>query len=115
MTKFDEMEEQVFSQVTTLMGEDAVWYSSFGGESEGRVLFKYPTHAETIGNSGSGELDPIAPVVEWYRGTFTGLKESVDAQNREYLLLRGQSYFVESVRTKFDGDTYVANLTLSTA
>jgi hypothetical protein len=48
--------------------------------------------------------------MEYYAGTFDGLKEAVDAGNKEYITVRETTYFVQDITTKFDGNTYVAHL-----
>ena len=110
VTQFDELKQTAFARVLSLMGEDAVWESSAGFTVEGRILFQYPTKPENIGSSDACEYPPETPVAEWFMDTFTGLKELSDAQNDEYLIIRGEKYFITKVETKVDGDTYVANL-----
>ena len=99
-----------FAQILTIMGEPAIWESSTGEEIEGRILFKDATKPATIGASDNYEYPPEKPIAEWYRDTFVGLKEQSDKQLDEYLIIRGQRYFVLHGETKFDGDTYIANL-----
>jgi len=109
-TRFDEYEQTAFSHVLDVMGEDAVWESSTGEKVEGKILFKDSTKSENIGSADSYEYPPEKPIAEWYQDTFTGLKELSDGQNDEYLIIRGVRYFITHVETKFDGDTYMANL-----
>ncbi|MDR3133261.1 MAG: hypothetical protein LBU42_04475 [Prevotellaceae bacterium] len=110
MAEFDDMAGQAFSTVTALMGENAVWLSSDGHEVPGRILFKNPTEPLPIGDSESYEYRPNSVTAEYYAGTFTGLKEAVDAGNREYITVGEMTYFVQDITTKFDGKTYVAHL-----
>jgi len=109
-TKFDEYEQMAFSHVLSTMGEDAIWESSTGELVEGKILFKDSTKSETIGSADSYEYPPEKPIAEWWQDTFIGLKELSDEQTNEYLRIRGVRYFITHVETKFDGDTYVANL-----
>lgn len=110
MAVFDEIAECAFSNVLNVMGENAARQSSSGGYEEGRVLFKCPTQSETVGDNY--EYKPNTPTAEYYKGTFNGLKQNVDKQNNEFLLIRGSKYLVTSVETKYDGDTFIANLEL---
>ena len=110
MPLFDDMAKRTFSAVMDVMGESAVWQTSNGEAIEGCILFNYQTKPETVG--GEYEYIPDAPTAEYYSGTFPGLKEETDAQSHEYLLIRGERYFVKVVETKYDGNTYVAHLEL---
>jgi len=112
-TFFDGLEQSTFDRILGVMGEDALWLSSNGGDDiEGRILFNYPTNPMTIGHSDNYEYKPVNPTAEYWKDTFIGLKESTDQQNYEFLQVRGRKYLVKSVETKYDGDTYVANLEL---
>jgi hypothetical protein len=114
MTQFDDLAMTAFSHVLDMMGEkeDAVWLTSEGVEIPGRVLFKYPTMPSAIGSADRYEYEPDTPTAEYYKGTFHGLKEASDRQSENHLIIRGDRYFVSRVFTKFDGDTYVAELTI---
>jgi hypothetical protein len=110
MCEFDELAEQAFSTVTALMGENAVWHSSNGHFESGRILFKNPTEPLPIGDSEQYEYRPNNVTVEYYAGTFGGLKEAVDAGNKEYITVGETDYFIREITTKFDGKTYVAHI-----
>ena len=114
MRQFDDLAKTVFDTVLNLMGEldDAVWLTSDGDEVPGRVLFKYPTLPSAIGDTDRYEYEPDTPTAEFYKDTFIGLKESSDKHNVNHLVIRGDKYFVRRIGTKFDGDTYVAELTI---
>lgn len=114
MPEFDGLAKQVFSNVTALMGESAVWHSSAGKEVTGNILYKNPTEPVQIGDAERYEYRPNTVTIEYYDGTFTGLKEAVDGQKSEYITVRGQKHFVESVTTKFDGKTHIAHLEVHT-
>jgi hypothetical protein len=110
MTEFDDMAAQTFSTVTALMGEGAVWHSSDGRQIAGKVLFKNPTEPLPIGDSEKYEYRPNSVTMEYYAGTFDGLKEAVDAGKKEYITVMEATWFVQDVTTKFDGKTFVAHL-----
>lgn len=109
-TKFDRLAEQTFTTITNLMGEDAVWQSSNNVEIHGRVLFKDPTEPIKIGDAENYEYRPSSVTVEYYIGTFLGLREAVDRGSTEYIKVRDRKYLVMDISTKFDGQTYVAQL-----
>lgn len=109
-TEFDELAGQTFEHITNLMGEDAVWLASESQQVHGKVLYKNPTEAMQIGDAESYEYRPNTTTIEYYEGTFTGLKESVDAGKEEFVTVRDCKFIVESVGTKFDGNTYIANI-----
>lgn len=113
LPQFDNLKQTVFSHILSVMGEDAVWVSSSGEETTGQILFNYPTQPDKIGDTDQYQTEPITPTAEYYTDTFEGLKADADTQIDGYLLIRGQKYFVLSVQTKYDGDTYIANLELS--
>lgn len=110
MNDFDELAEQTFSQISNLLGEDAVWPASKSNEITGRVLFKNPTEPVQIGDAERYEYRPSAATAEYYTGTFDGLRKVVDAGGEACLIIRGTKYSVQSVETKFDGNTCIAHL-----
>ena len=112
IAEFDKFKKDVFHQTLTVMGEGATWQCSDGSVKHGRVLFKNPTMPATIGNA---DYVPVTPSIEYFKDTFEGLKQAVDAQpaSREFVIIRDTAYLVTAVETKFDGDTFLANLELS--
>jgi hypothetical protein len=111
MPPFGEVAQQVFSTVAGVMGERATWKpSGGGGEISGLVLFANPTEPKPIGDTERYEYRPNSATAEYCTGTFDRLKEAVDAGEKEYLTVGGNTYFVQEVTTKFDGNTYVAHL-----
>lgn len=108
--RFEIMAKMAIGSVTNLMGEPAIWLSSSQGEIAGDILFKNPTEAEPVGDSESYEYRISNTTAEYYTETFPGLKEAVDSEETEYMIIRGQQYLVIGVTTKFDGKIYVAQL-----
>lgn len=108
--RFDRMAQMAVKSVTNLMGESAIWLSSNHGEIPGEILFKDPTEADPIGDSESYEYRISNATAEYYAGMFPGLKDAVDGEQTEYMIVRGQQYLVIGVTTKFDGKIYVAQL-----
>jgi hypothetical protein len=96
------------------MGHVATWIPAEGGQSKtGTVLLKSPTEANAyLGSQAYNlpEFDAYSWMMEYRKGVFTGLKESVDGRGTEYVTVNGQEFFVNKVDAIFDGRTYVARL-----
>lgn len=117
MNIFDSLKTKAFDVITRVMGYDAAWTSS---ESEvsltAEIGFKDPSEKQEL--SGVGEFYPDQPFMEYRKGFFPGLKEAVDRGLTEFVLITQRNdpssivgYFaVAEVRTKYDGDTFVARL-----
>ncbi|MDR0542465.1 MAG: hypothetical protein LBH19_09700 [Dysgonamonadaceae bacterium] len=110
MNDFDNFAGQVFSTVTDLMGDNAVWHKSKFGTVEGKVLFKNPTEPVKIGETEQYEYRPNTVTVEYYEGHFPGLKKKVAAKIPQFISVKGKKYMVLEVTTKYDGKTHVAHL-----
>ena len=112
MNDFDkQFAGQVFSTVTNLMGENAVWHKSKSQPVEGTVLFKNPTEPVQIGKTEQYEYRPTKATAEYYKGDFKGLKEKADdTKTTQFMSIKGKKYMVVKVETKFDGKIYVAHL-----
>ncbi|MCD8173798.1 MAG: hypothetical protein LUD76_10160 [Alistipes sp.] len=108
---FDDLAGQTFATVANLMGVAAVWRSSRKVHGEGTVLFKDPTEVQEIGEQAGIDYNPAATVVEYYEGTFPGLKEASD-KNRtpQFLMVEDKKYSVLRVSRIHDGRTYLAYL-----
>lgn len=114
---FDSLKIQAFDVITDVMGYDASWTSS---ESEiistAKVGFKDPSEKQEL--SGIDSWNPDQPFMEYRTGYFTGLKAAVDHGLTEYVTITQRNaptvivgYFsVKEVKTKVDGDTFMARL-----
>jgi hypothetical protein len=108
MNAFDSLKRKAFDTITKTMGYDATWNSG-SGILTARVGYLDPSEKQEL--SGIDSWDPDQPFMEYRIDFFTGLKESVDMGATEFVEIEGKGYFaVSQVRTKFDGDTYVARL-----
>ena len=115
---FDTLKIKAFDVVTNLMGYDAAWTGSVSNVLlTAKVGYKDPSEKQEL--SGIDSWNPDQPFMEYRAGFFIGLKESVDAGIAEYVLITQQreaeevvvGYFnVKEVKTKVDGDTFVARL-----
>jgi uncharacterized membrane protein len=111
MNEFDLLAGQVFSTISDLMGENAVWYKSKSQQVKGKVLFKNPTESVQIGETEKYEHRPTEVTAEYYKGDFKGLMKTVsDKQKQQFITVKGRKYIVTEVTTKFDGKTHVAHL-----
>jgi hypothetical protein len=98
------------------MGYDATWTSSESGSSQltARVTYKDPSEAQEL--SGIDTWNPDEPFMEYRVDFFPGLKERVDSSKLEYVEILEIGWFaVREVKTKFDGDTFIARLTKTEA
>lgn len=112
MNIFDFVKRQAFDVVTKVMGYDASWDNGVDILTA-RVGFKDPSEKQEL--SGIDSWNPNEPFMEYRIDFFTGLKESVDSGNLNYVDISGIGYFaVKEVQTKVDGETFVARLVEAT-
>lgn len=105
---FDGLQAVTFNVVTATMGYTATWQPADGSpEQKGKVLFKNPTEGQKLADQ---EYDPYRYTMEYQRGIFDGLKQSVDANNVEEVTIGAASYYVRKVDGKYDGKTMLATL-----
>ncbi|MDL2289954.1 hypothetical protein LJB95_00935 [Paludibacteraceae bacterium OttesenSCG-928-F17] len=109
-SNFDRLAKQVFNRINRTFGESAVWLSGKRKRVNGTILFKDPTEPVQIGDTQTYEYRPNTVTVEFYAGTFDGLKTAVDRGTPQYMIVREQKYLIQEVTTKFDGKTLVAHL-----
>jgi hypothetical protein len=107
---FDRLQQNAFGVVARSMGYTAFWTPSSGGELQtATVLFN---DASQMAKLLEVQYDPQRAMIEYYIGSFDGLKISVDAKNDETVIVNGIPYGVNEVRAKYDGKTYSAYLQL---
>jgi len=108
MAIFDRLKNNMFDITLNVMGYDASWTNSQTAEIlTAKVHFKYPTPPEDLAGV---EYFPQEPYMEFKQGDFEGLKELVDDNSTETVIIDGRSYYVRSVDRKYDGDTLTAVL-----
>lgn len=108
MNIFDSLKTQAFDVITNTMGYNASWLSESILHSA-RVGFKDPSEKQEL--SGIDSWNPDEPFMEYRIGFFENLKLNVDSGNLEHVTIEGIGYFaVVEVRTKYDGETFVARL-----
>ena len=108
MNNFDSLKKRTFDTVTKVMGYDATWNDGIEVLTA-RVGFYDPS--EKIELSGIDSWNPDQPFMEYRFEFFEGLKESVDTGAINFVTIEGKGYFsVSEVKTKYDGDTFVARL-----
>lgn len=105
---FDGLQAVTFNVVTATMGYTAKWQPADGSPQQtAKVLFKNPTESRKLADQ---EYDPYRYTMEYQTGVFTGLKQSVDANNVEEIIIGAVSYYVRKVDGKYDGKTMIATL-----
>ena len=105
---FDDLQDAAFDVVTNTMGYDASWTPSEGGASlTARVLFNNPTESKKLSQV---EYDPFRWEMEYKKGDFDSLKDSVDRNNTEIVTLKGKEFYVRQITAKLDGRTLVATM-----
>lgn len=106
---FDRLKNNMFNITTNIMGYSAIWTNSeTAQEFTAKVHFKYPTPAEDLAGV---EYFPEEPYMEFKQGDFDGLKELVDNNKTETVVIEGRgSFYVRSVNRKYDGDTLICVL-----
>jgi len=108
MNIFDSLKIKAFDVVTNVMGYNATWLSGSITYSA-RVGFKDPSEKQEL--SGIDSWNPDEPFMEYRIGFFENLKTRVDTGNLEHVTIEGVGYFaVVEVKTKYDGETFVARL-----
>jgi hypothetical protein len=108
MNIFDSLKKQAFDVVVDIMGYNAVWTSE-SITSNARVGYKDPSEKQEL--SGIDSWNPNEPFMEYRVGFFENLKTRVDSANLEHVTIEGIGYFaVVEVKTKYDGETFIARL-----
>jgi hypothetical protein len=108
ISPFDGIQKTIFDTATNVFGSVASWTPSEGGETQtAKVLFNDPTESRKF---IMPNYDPIDPMMEYHRGVFQGLKESVDRGNSETVIISDISYHVRQVTAHWDGKTYRATI-----
>lgn len=107
---FDGLQAAAVNVITATMGYTATWQPADGSPVQtARVLFKNPTESQKLADQ---EYNPYRFTMEYQKGVFSGLKQSVDANNVEEVSIGAVSYYVRKVDTKYDGKTMMATLEL---
>tara|TARA_R110000850_G_scaffold233297_2_gene358215 strand:- start:1515 stop:1856 length:342 start_codon:yes stop_codon:yes gene_type:complete len=108
MNIFDSLKKQAFDVVTDVMGYNATWLSE-SITHVAKVGFKDPSEKQEL--SGISSWNPDEPFMEYRIGFFDNLKIRVDTANLEHVTIEGIGYFaVVEVKTKYDGETFIARL-----
>ena len=109
MSIFDDMQQIVFSNTQTVFGDTAVWTPS---DSEfvqtENVLFNCPTEPISIGSNDKYSYRPYDYFFEYSVNQFITLKTLVDSGQIQTITVKGIPLLIREVRTKFDGQTYIA-------
>jgi hypothetical protein len=107
---FDSLQGAMFNTVTGTMGYDATWLPSSGGEQQmAKVLYNGPTEKEKLFDAN---YDPDKRMLEYKDGSFPGLFELVRTNDilEEITIVDIGTFYVKSVKKKWDGKTYEAQI-----
>lgn len=102
------------STVTNTMGYDATWIPKAGGAAQSaKVLYNGPTEKEKL---FAADYDHDKLMMEYHVGYFTGLFEAGRSKtSTEEVVITGiGTFYIKSVKKKWDGKTYEAQLEVKT-
>lgn len=109
---FDGLQDKAFDVITLTMGYPATWSPSIGGPTQtGTVLFNNPTESR---KTSDVEYNPYENRMEYKRGVFPGLMESVKAGVDEFVTVKSIEYVVLDVVPIYDGNTLIAKIEVKT-
>lgn len=114
MNTFDFAGKVAFDTTAAIMGYDAEWTPLAGGAAKtARVHFKNPASPAKLGGK---EYDVASDgVIEYLKGSFDGLRESVDKNEPEVIKVNINGTWTEYVTVKdkklFDGQTIEVKVT----
>jgi hypothetical protein len=112
MAFFDGIQDLAFDIVTSSFGDSASWIPSTGGaEYTALVLYKDPTEKHPMSDV---DFNIERYIMEYKRGDFPGLKDSVDAGGIETVRIIKRDvtlqFIVRRMSSKYDGQTMLAYL-----
>lgn len=110
MNAFDSLQGAMMDTVTNVMGYEATWLPSTGGEMQSaKVLYNGPTEKEKLFDAN---FSPDKRMLEYFPGDFAELFELWRKNNsvEEITIVDIGTFYVKSVKKKWDGKTYEAQL-----
>lgn len=108
MNPFDGYMKKAFDVTLNVMGSDASWTPSAGGETlTARVHFREPNGEDTLNGA---TYAPFTFVMEYRIDFFPGLIDRVRSGYAERVVINGTTYHVHSVVKIQDGQTFQAAL-----
>jgi len=117
MARFDRIMNNAYRVVANLYSEVGVWFPPDDAPTQTEnIFFIEPTKRDGYGQSGTfvkniANFNVDAPVVEYLKGQWSGLKEAADAKQATYIEVLGARFKVARVKASFDGKTLFAELT----
>lgn len=114
---FQLLEDNSFDVIQLLYGQDCLWNGPEGLIND-LVLFNDPTAGRQVildagrglSHRGYDNTDIQEPYIEYQRGHFDGLYDSVFADGKEYVLVNDKVYICSHDNAKYDGQTYIIYL-----
>ena len=112
MNVFDDLRDVSFDVVTGCMGYTATWTPLDGSAPQmADILYKDSTHKDEFGGN---DYKPSDFRMEYRFPFLSGLRESVDAENKETVSIvignETKLFWVQEVETTYDGNTIIAYL-----
>lgn len=107
---FDNLQAAMLGTVTNTMGYAATWLPKEGGEAKtATVLYNGPTEKEKLFNA---DYDPDKLMMEFHLTDLPGLFEAARSKNttEEIDITNIGVFYIKSVKKKWDGLTYEAQL-----
>lgn len=109
---FDSLQDNTFDVAANTMGYPATWQPAAGGtQLTATVLYNDDTQQYELSNM---DFEPTRWRMEYRYPFFTGLKENVDSNENETVIITlpgGQTeFYVRKISSKFDGKTFTAYL-----
>jgi hypothetical protein len=110
MSLFDNLQTAMLGTVTNTMGYSATWVPKAGGEAQtATVLYNGPTEKEKL---FSTDYDPDKLMMEYHINELPGLFDAgrSNSTTEEIEITGIGTFYIKSVKKKWDGKTYEAQL-----
>lgn len=117
MSYFDDnILDAAHSVITGLYADTGVWFPpNDADEQTAEVFFIEPTKRDGYGQNNTfvrniANFAVDAPVVEYLKGQFPGLKEHADRKATQFIEIKEQRFQIVKVKAAFDGHTLYMEL-----
>jgi len=116
MAEFDDILDNAHEVVASLFADTGEWFPPDNAESQTEeVFFIDPTKRDGYGQSNTfvkniANFEVDAPVVEYKKGQFPGLKEAADRKLTQFIEIKGGRYRILKAKAAYDGRTIYIEL-----